>query len=702
MYDDDEDIPLIINSTFSKEEKKEIEKKEEITFFQKIKFNLFNSNNETLNNICEKITNNKLNILFYIISIFFYFKSINLYYKSLDGCFEPQTKCLITVGLKFFKQLAFLLFKSSLYFSIYLFLSINNYINRFFLIGSLIYIPIFYKYSGGDLGDHGSYNRLAFIFLVFFLLSILEILYLYIYFIFEKKYKITIIMTLTFILLSSLILYKKKHGCDNWEIGLGKIKIESMEESKKNNLCYIQKPKTCWINPLDNLFDINKWTHKSCKQDGKERKRLLKYLINDNAKKSLNLAYPTTDYFDFKLHSRFKYFNYGTLMLIYSSNSTKEEEKDDINQREVFVNFNENGTGKVEINLKKKENVLLQRIILSKLYPNVKFETILILYTDAISRVHFFRKFKETSKILEQLYWRNNNILNHKFKSYQFLKYQNFDSFTQINIMPMFYGSSMKSLNGINILKYLKNLGYITGGSENICSRELFDLEDYYTNNTQFESFDHENFALFCDPNMNHPEDPYTPFYGPYSYFRRCLYNYDSFHYVFEYGKQFLNTYENNRKYLRLAFIDGHEGTNEVSKYLDNELSDFLYFFLEKFMNEKTAILIMSDHGGNMISIHDAIGSEDYKFEKTLGLFFLILYDSDLFNKTALEINEQRLITPYDIHDTLIDMMNVNMYKSDFGQSVFNEIDGMKRNCQSYDDWFHFDSCRCINFNQSF
>ena len=206
MYDDDEDIPLIINSTFSKEEKKEIEKKEEITFFQKIKFNLFNSNNETLNNICEKITNNKLNILFYIISIFFYFKSINLYYKSLDGCFEPQTKCLITVGLKFFKQLAFLLFKSSLYFSIYLFLSINNYINRFFLIGSLIYIPIFYKYSGGDLGDHGSYNRLAFIFLVFFLLSILEILYLYIYFIFEKKYKITIIMTITFILLSSLIL----------------------------------------------------------------------------------------------------------------------------------------------------------------------------------------------------------------------------------------------------------------------------------------------------------------------------------------------------------------------------------------------------------------------------------------------------------------------------------------------------------------
>ena len=52
------------------------------------------------------------------------------------------------------------------------------------------------------------------------------------------------------------------------------------------------------------------------------------------------------------------------------------------------------------------------------------------------------------------------------------MKYSNFKGTTQENTMPMFYGDSMQNSAGNSILKYFKNKGYITCGSENLCHRE--------------------------------------------------------------------------------------------------------------------------------------------------------------------------------------------------------------------------------------
>lgn len=84
----------------------------------------------------------------------------------------------------------------------------------------------------------------------------------------------------------------------------------------------------------------------------------------------------------------------------------------------------------------------------------------------------------------------------------------------------------------------------------------------------------------------------------------------------------------------------------------------------------------------------------------------IVLDDEEFYlpyNKTALFINQQRFITPYDIHDTMVHFVSDDYYwKSKKGQTLTNEIDGLKRNCQIYIDDFDNKTineyCHCIPF----
>ena len=62
-----------------------------------------------------------------------------------------------------------------------------------------------------------------------------------------------------------------------------------------------------------------------------------------------------------------------------------------------------------------------------------------------------------------------------KYKSYQIFKYQNFDSSTQINGQRMFYGQSLLKGNGISIIKYLKENGYVTVNQCQYVKRSFLD-----------------------------------------------------------------------------------------------------------------------------------------------------------------------------------------------------------------------------------
>ena len=307
-----------------------------------------------------------------------------------------------------------------------------------------------------------------------------------------------------------------------------------------------------------------------------------------------------------------------------------------------------------------------------------------------------------------------NNYFENKYYAYQFLKYHTFTSGTKFNAMPMFYGKSVYNTQGINIIKYFKDIGYITAQSTDMCSKEVWEPEKE-PSQLDFDFWDHENIAMFCDPSYMDRKSLYSIYKGVYSLLRRCFYGKEVHDYIFEYGKQFWEAYPDNKKFMRLGFNDGHESTFEVLKYLDEPMVEFLQFFLDKGYLKNTALFIVSDHGNHMPGLYNLFLSEQFETERVLGNFYLIINNNLTLMKNNLErfklfhknimINQQSIITPYDIHDTMIhlisgDKISANIF-SRKGKSVFMEIDNSERNCNFFDqDDEEKGLCRCVPNNK--
>ena len=189
-------------------------------------------------------------------------------------------------------------------------------------------------------------------------------------------------------------------------------------------------------------------------------------------------------------------------------------------------------------------------------------------------------------------------IKNKKLKrtSYQFLKYHNFESWTDKNVYPMNYGTSYRT-PGTHFIKYYRDLGYITGRASNFCSVELFPVYKWNIYELKGLKFDHEHFGLFCDPNFIEPKAPFSSIKGPYSFRRKCSYGTDSFNHVFNYGLEFLKAYEDQPKVLHISFNDLYSSIKYFS-YLNNHIKlcykimNFLLFQIQSLLNEKYVILI--------------------------------------------------------------------------------------------------------------
>lgn len=623
--------------------------------------------------------------------------SFYLYYLSFKGCKGTQSYCLVTLTPGFFYSIIIYIMISCII-TIYIILQVLiNKISKYHL---LYYLPIliyllYFVDNGSDLSHHGSYNKMVF-FASFVSLIILCLIFYLIKYVYKNYRLIFISIVLSLIWIVIYINLKIKNNCKIWYNGYNGIKVENNPQYDK---CKIVHPTNCWIDFIDGIFDVSKILNENCNnfRDG-ERAELLKYLPS-NYKISNNFGYPITTQYSWLNQSHFDRFFDNIMADMIDLEKTKYEQMDDNLKPEIILKFDPiTKMGNINITINKKENLAKERNDLyNSLLPRdkPKYSNILFIYIDAISRPEFVRAMKHTEKYLSKYY----NSTEKSF--YQMMKYQNFIFFTQQNVNPMFFGESMFNSNGTSILRYIKKKGYITGHSNNICTRQLYDIEDNYTENVIYESFDHENIAMMCDPNYYNPENRFTPYMGPYSIRRRCLYGKDTFEYVIEYGKKFWESYINEHKFLRLSFQDAHEGTLEVVKYLDVKLAEFLEIFDKKGYLKDTALFFVSDHGNNMIGFYNIFLVEDYVLEKTLGTWFLLLPKKKNIDESYLEINQQRLVTPYDIHDTLLDMFGYhkkdNVY-SRKGISIYNEINGLKRNCDYYSQDIIPLWCRCLDF----
>ncbi len=102
-----------------------------------------------------------------------------------------------------------------------------------------------------------------------------------------------------------------------------------------------------------------------------------------------------------------------------------------------------------------------------------------------------------------------------------------------------------------------------------------------------------------------------------------------------------------------------------------------------------------------MVGFYNIFQSEDYVLEKTLGTWFMLLPKKKGIEEKFLEINQQRMVSPYDIHDTLLDMFGYQKKDKAYsrkGQTVYKEVNGLERNCDYYSQDIMPIWCRCFDF----
>ena len=270
---------------------------------------------------------------------------------------------------------------------------------------------------------------------------------------------------------------------------------------------------------------------------------------------------------------------------------------------------------------------------------------------------------------------------NEKYHSFQFLKFHSFRFHTRGN----FYGCD-KRRNMIRITKYLKINGYVTGFSNDLCGLDSCLLPH---NMSQEEISDHE--YIICDPNKKSIN----------SMFKRCLYDKINIGHQLEYGIQFWRKYKNNRKFLLIVNNDAHEGTLEVIKYDDQHVYKFLHDLFNENLLKDSIVIIISDHGCPMPSLY--YFNDFFKLDNALPMLYILCYDKKNLTYDEqykyLSQNQQKLITAYDIYNTIGHLIYGDSYKkiknkeksrkdtpkSKFGKSLFTKINS-KRVPSDYKD----------------
>ena len=426
------------------------------------------------------------------------------------------------------------------------------------------------------------------------------------------------------------------------------------------------------------------------------RDTFLYYLNKEKYNDSYYFGYPNSAHVNFK-----NYFDNVELFKL-NENSMINMEKFNYSNKEleipeITLKFNKEGKGKISMNIYKNETLIKERKKLEN--ENSLFDNILIIYIDAVSRNHFKRVFPKLGKFLKNfMKYPKENSTKGKFESYEFLKYQALGHYTQINAQPMFFGDSMKSNKGTSVINYFVKNGFITGQSWNHCLKDFFQDETIRgTKNVTVPKWDHENILMFCDNNYYDKYNYASLKKGIHAVTPRLLYGRNSFEYVIDYGIKFWETYKNNKKLFRMSFMDGHEDTGEVTKYMDDYLTKKLKGMYDNGLLKNTFIMIMSDHGLHISRIFAILATNHYIYDKYLPFLF-IMYDNskNTINNENILLNQQKLITAYDIYETFYHIaLGLNYKKThNFRNSLFLNIPHQKRTCYDYQE-INKVSCRC-------
>ena len=624
-----------------------------------------------------------------------YASSVFFYILSLEGCEKDDLEfCLVDDKISNYVRAGIKLVICCGIFSVVILIQILLKLSKVnYIIIITPYIILFKMFTGVNLKDHGTYNFIGFCLAVPVLTLLFYIIYYLFYSFYSKKYIKGIIIFSTFAIL--FIIYYFNTNCNNFYKGLGGVDLEN---NPKTDKCYFIRPNYCSMKFLDPFFDMSKLKG-DCTGRWNSKKRFLKHL--DKRLSSINhFYYPRIEFAPIEKTFTDKIFNY-----VYEHIDGVKENPAEAEKAEVFLDF-ENDIGKIRINVKRNETLIQEREALAK-KNEVKFDNVYVFFLDHLSRNHFIKRMKKLTKSFEEMLYsknvknenNNKNSRYKKFNSYQFIKYQNLQGATPFNMYPLFYGVPINDKTGVSVTKFYKEKGFITANTVNSCYRDLYHINPLVT---PAINFDHENVPMFCDTNLLDPDMFWAYEQGENSIFRKCLYGKDSHSYMIEYMTQFLEAYKDQRKYMRMCFEDSHEATMQVVKYLDEPLTNFLNLIIDKYSNNKTAFIFLTDHGGKLPGPYAVLFVEEFIFEAELAALFIMLPENNTkYDKNIVLKNEKRFLSNYDVYHTLLDFINVDEseivgFRKQFGQSLLTEVDGMKRDCETAG----VKGCYCHNYEQ--
>lgn len=592
--------------------------------------------------------------------IFFYLNflplliSIISYVVGLKGCYDEFYICVITFERFIVDKY---LVPSVFICTIFLYIQIliikyklndqltKNHYKYYFLI-AFILLLFFSLDRGSNFSHHGAFNFLV-------IVSLLILSYIIETFIFyciksysrNKRVFILVVGNLAIVLfvIYLILSHKLSESCTNWDIGFNGTRIDN-----SNTSCRILKPKKCMMTTMSGMFNYSYYTHSNCSSLFKGDYEKVREVISDKSAKVI--GFPRTNNWNWELDSQRKYYNYRVRkeMINMEDPSISNEIKENI---EAIIDFNKNPP-ELNVNLKFNKTLSDER---KKKFEENKNETvfssnILLFYIDSLSRVDFQRKLPNFYKYLEK-YYKNDK---YETEIFQFFKYHAMGRFTLLNNLPAFWGAyTIDSKNAKFFIESYKNRGYVTGTSQNHCSRETVPSDDIKP--VHYSGYDHELNGITCDPNNESVNNTLSMFHGANSMVPRCLYGRHTAEYGMDYTLQFWDKYSDNAKFFYLGSMDNHEPTAEGISLLDHKFINFFKEFENKGYSKNTTIIIQSDHGHAFFSFYNVMRAQDHYQELVLPLLYLMVPKSlEKFNevKETLLHNENSLITPFTIYNT--------------------------------------------------
>jgi hypothetical protein len=303
------------------------------------------------------------------------------------------------------------------------------------------------------------------------------------------------------------------------------------------------------------------------------------------------------------------------------------------------------------------------------------------LTIDSYSRRHFYRKLPKTVAYL--------NNLSSDFSAFDFLLHNVFGASSVQNILPIFSDLPIieseipreyDALYNYSMWNFFRQNGFVS----------LLALEDcnYYFPNAigRYPNVDYKVRSLYCAAksilNLDH-----EIFSRPV---QRCIGKYMSHWYTFNYTQEFSRLYKGLNQWMYLHMSTAHEATGQHAATLDEDLIDFLEFYIKELSKEhEIAIFLHADHGMRYGNWYQDI--EAYQ-ENKLPVFFIIASNSLLDRIPGsyenLKANTQRLTTKKDLRPTINYLAHMpygstfeNQSKNNIYVNLFTELALLNRTC---------------------